>query len=339
MLGSRRLWVIALLALAHAADEAPEPRLDPVRVPKNTTLTYPTSKDSWREAYVQVASELAGRVVAALVFAEEAQAPFIGRVVANVGKILGASRPVFIAAVMDADATTLAGLRQSGVRDELPQVVLFFPPHGAAAAGGAPAQGKGWTGWMGALSTEADRVAQSRALVDHIIEHLDECADDGRCVEELSPSVLGRARALMEQTRAAAGQGQKLARRDRQVKLEGGRAVYEDVAFEDPRETQAREARKKAEKASRGGEEEREARAAKAARGGARGRRHPVARPRGVAEYPVPRARPEPPPPAPGPRTWRARAARAAPAAARARLRGRAASSSNVSESANMSSS
>ena len=61
MLGSRRLWVIALLALAHAADEAPEPRLDPVRVPKNTTLTYPTSKDSWREAYVKVASELGGR--------------------------------------------------------------------------------------------------------------------------------------------------------------------------------------------------------------------------------------------------------------------------------------
>ena len=77
----------ASMAAAHAADEAPVPRLDPVRVPKNTTLTYPTSKDSWREAYVQVASELGGRVVAALVFAEEAQAPFIGRVVANVGKI------------------------------------------------------------------------------------------------------------------------------------------------------------------------------------------------------------------------------------------------------------
>ena len=271
MLGSRRLWVIALLALAHAADEAPEPRLDPVRVPKNTTLTYPTSKDSWREAYVQVASELGGRVVAALVFAEEAQAPFIGRVVANVGKILGASRPVFIAAVMDADATTLAGLRQSGVRDELPQVVLFFPPHGAAAAGGAPAQGKGWTGWMGALSTEADRVAQSRALVDHIIEHLDECADDGRCVEELSPSVLGRARALMEQDlRAAAGQGQKRQRvASRQVKLEGGRAVYEDAAFEDPRETRRRAKReKKAEKAKqKAAKKEREARAAKAGKG------------------------------------------------------------------------
>jgi hypothetical protein len=271
MLGSRRLWVIALLALAHAADEAPEPRLDPVRVPKNTTLTYPTSKDSWREAYVQVASELGGRVVAALVFAEEAQAPFIGRVVANVGKILGASRPVFIAAVMDADATTLAGLRQSGVRDELPQVVLFFPPHGAAAAGGAPAQGKGWTGWMGALSTEADRVAQSRALVDHIIEHLDECADDGRCVEELSASVLGRARALMEQDlRAAAGQGQKRQRvASRQVKLEGGRAVYEDAAFEDPRETRRRAKReKKAEKAKqKAAKKEREARAAKAGKG------------------------------------------------------------------------
>ena len=271
MLGSRRLWVIALLALAHAADEAPEPRLDPVRVPKNTTLTYPTSKDSWREAYVQVASELGGRVVAALVFAEEAQAPFIGRVVANVGKILGASRPVFIAAVMDADATTLAGLRQSGVRDELPQVVLFFPPHGAAAAGGAPAQGKGWTGWMGALSTEADRVAQSRALVDHIIEHLDECADDGRCVEELSPSVLGRARALMEQDlRAAAGDGQKRQRvASRQVKLEGGRAVYEDAAFEDPRETRRRAKReKKAEKAKqKAAKKEREARAAKAGKG------------------------------------------------------------------------
>ena len=273
MLGSRRLWVIALLALAHAADEAPEPRLDPVRVPKNTTLTYPTSKDSWREAYVQVASELGGRVVAALVFAEEAQAPFIGRVVANVGKILGASRPVFIAAVMDADATTLAGLRQSGVRDELPQVVLFFPPHGAAAAGGAPAQGKGWTGWMGALSTEADRVAQSRALVDHIIEHLDECADDGRCVEELSPSVLGRARALMEQDlRAAAGQGQKRQRvASRQVKLEGGRAVYEDAAFEDPRETRRRAKReKKAEKArQKAAKKEREAR--RAAKAGERG--------------------------------------------------------------------
>jgi hypothetical protein len=273
MLGSRRLWVIALLALAHAADEAPVPRLDPVRVPKNTTLTYPTSKDSWREAYVQVASELGGRVVAALVFAEEAQAPFIGRVVANVGKILGASRPVFIAAVMDADATTLAGLRQRGVRDELPQVVLFFPPHGAAAAGGAPAQGKGWTGWMGALSTEADRVAQSRALVDHIIEHLDECADDGRCVEELSPSVLGRARALMEQDlRAAAGQGQKRQRvASRQVKLEGGRAVYEDAAFEDPRETRRRAKReKKAEKAKQKAAKKQRAarRAAKAGEGG-----------------------------------------------------------------------
>ena len=275
MLGSRRLWVIALLALAHAADEAPEPRLDPVRVPKNTTLTYPTSKDSWREAYVQVASELGGRVVAALVFAEEAQAPFIGRVVANVGKILGVHRPLFIAAVMDADASTLAGLEASGVRNDLPQVVLFFPPHGGAGggAGGAPATGVGWTGWMGALSTEADRVAQARALVDHIVEHLDACADDGRCVEELEPSVLNRTRALMEQDlRAAAGDGQKRQRvASRQVKLEGGRAVYEDAKFEDPRETRRRAKReKKAEKArQKAAKKEREAR--RAAKAGERG--------------------------------------------------------------------
>ena len=33
MLQSRRLWAIAHIALAHAADEAPEPKPDPVRVP------------------------------------------------------------------------------------------------------------------------------------------------------------------------------------------------------------------------------------------------------------------------------------------------------------------
>ena len=42
MLQSRRLWAIALIALAPAADAAPAPTPDPVRVPQPVT-TLPQS--------------------------------------------------------------------------------------------------------------------------------------------------------------------------------------------------------------------------------------------------------------------------------------------------------
>ena len=163
----------SLCACALAQQFGPAQKALP-ELPRNVSLVMPMSKTNWMAAIAKVGRRLSGgKVAAAVFFAADDDANTIGPMTGTLAKMLGGERPVFIGAVLDADATTIGDSSVS-----LPHVLLIMPPR---ITSGEPVGQLGvskersihaWDDWTPNAFSVEDRKATARRLFDFVDTHL-----------------------------------------------------------------------------------------------------------------------------------------------------------------------